>query len=121
MKKLLVLLALIIISCAKDDFYEPIYVDTIPETLQIEDLVGIKLESNFATSEIRMNVKLNTEGDYFIKVIDISNKVIAKEKVNGELGDNLFKVYTSTLPKSSYRLELFNGNKKVGATNINLR
>lgn len=93
----------------------------IPEALEIDDLVGIKLESNFATEVINMNVKLDSEGEFFIKVLDISNRVVSKEKVSGEIGDNIFRVYTKTLPKSSYRLELFRGNKKVGATNINLR
>jgi len=109
------------LACSPDEIYEPISMDVIPEELKIEGLVGIKLESNFATDVINMNVKLDTEGEYFIKVLDISNKIVSKEQVNGKLGDNLFRVYTKTLPKSSYRLELFSGDKKVGATNINLR
>jgi len=107
--------------CSPDELYEPVYMEEIPEALEIDELVGIKLESNFATEVINMNVKLDSEGEFFIKVLDISNRVVSKEKVSGELGDNLFRVYTKTLPKSSYRLELFRGNKKVGATNINLR
>ena len=109
------------LACSTDEIYEPIYLEVIPIELEIIEPVGIKLESNFATSEIRMNVKLNTEGEYFIKVLDISNRIVSKEKVNGELGDNLFRVYTSTLPTSSYRIELFEGNDRVGTTSINLR
>lgn len=120
MKKLLLLLTLIVLGCAKDDIYEPIALDVLPNQLEIVEPVGIKLESNFASKEIRMNVKLNTEGNYYIKVLDITNRVISKEKVNGSLGDNIFKVYTTTLPKSSYRLELYLENKKVGVTSINL-
>jgi hypothetical protein len=67
-----------------------------------------------------MNVKLNSSGNYYIKVLDISGKVVAKELVNGRIGDNIFTVYTSTLPKSSYRLELFHEAEKVGTTLINL-
>jgi len=109
------------LACSPDEFYEPMYMEEIPEALEIDALVGIKLESNFATEVINMNVKLDSEGEFYIKVLDISNRVVSKEKVSGELGDNLFRVYTKTLPKSSYRLELFRGTKKVGATNINLR
>ena len=109
------------LACSTEEIYEPIYLEVTPIELEITEPVGIKLESNFATSEIRMNVKLDTEGEYFIKVLDISNRIVSKEKVNGELGDNLFRVYTSTLPKSSYRLELFKDQTKVGTSNINLR
>lgn len=93
----------------------------VPEALVIQEEVGIKLESNFATSSAKMNVKLNSSGNYYIKVLDINGKVVAKELVNGKIGDNIFTVYTSTLPKSSYRLELFYETKKVGTTSINLQ
>ena len=109
------------LACSTDEIYEPIYMEEIPQELKIDALVGIKLESNFATDVINMNVKLDTEGEYFIKVLDISNRIVSKEKVSGKLGDNLFRVYTSTLPKSSYRLELYRDQTKVGTTNINLR
>ena len=92
----------------------------VPEALVIQEEVGIKLDSNFATTEIRMNVKLNSSGNYYIKVLNITGKVVAKELVNGRIGDNIFTVYTSTLPKSSYKLELFHEDVKVGATTINL-
>jgi len=108
------------LACSQEDFYETVNFTITPENLQIIDPVGIKLESPFAKESIKMNVKLNQEGNYYIKVIDISNKVVSKEKVNGKLGDNIFKVYTSTLPKSSYRIELFYESNKVGATSINL-
>jgi len=109
------------LACSTDEIYEPIYMEEIPQELKIDALVGIKLESNFATDVINMNVKLDTEGEYFITVLDISNRIVSKEKVSGELGDNLFRVYTSTLPKSSYRLELYRDQTKIGTTNINLR
>lgn len=115
------ILFLLFLACSPDEIYEPIYMEEVPQELKIDALVGIKLESNFATDVINMNVKLDTEGEYFIKVLDISNRIVSKEKVSGKLGDNLFRVYTSTLPKSSYRLELYRDQTKVGVTNINLR
>ena len=116
-----IVLFTLFLACSTDEIYEPIYMEEIPQELIINDLVGIKLESNFATDVINMNVKLDTKGEYFIKVLDISNRIVSKEKVSGKLGDNLFRVYTSTFPKSSYRLELYRDQTKVGATNINLR
>lgn len=122
MKKLLTLLSLIILtSCAKDYEFEVVNVDLeVPETLLIDKEVGIKLESRFVDNEALMNVKINAEGIFTIKVIDINNEVVSKEVVRGEVGDNLFKIYTNTLPISSYRIELFCDDLKVGAEVVNL-
>jgi len=108
------------LACSPDYDFEIEPYTFVPEALVIKEEVGIKLDSNFATTEVRMNVKLNSLGNYYIKVLNITGKVVAKELVNGRIGDNIFTVYTSTLPKSSYRLELFHEDDKVGATTINL-
>ena len=69
MKKLLLLLSLfLLVGCMKDDFIEPINLVEIPESLVIEDLQGLKLESTIVSSEVRMNVKLPYTGDYRIKI-----------------------------------------------------
>lgn len=108
------------LACSPDYDFEIEPYTFVPKALVIKEDVGIKLDSNFATTSIRMNVKLNNSGNYYIKILDITGKVIAKELVNGKIGDNIFTVYTSTLPKSSYRLELFHEAEKVGTTSINL-
>ena len=120
MKKLIIILALVIASCAKDEIYTTVDFQEVPENLVIVEAVGIKLSSNFANKSVDMNVKLNTDGNYFIKIKDNYGKVIAKEKVSGKIGDNIFKVYTSTLPKSSYRIELYLEDSKIGVTQINI-
>lgn len=109
------------LACSPDYDFEIEPFTYVPETLVIKEDVGIKLDSNFATTEIRMNVKLNSSGNYYITVLNISGKVVAKELVNGKIGDNIFTVYTSTLPKSSYRLELLHEENKVGTSLINLQ
>ena len=116
------LLLVLMNQCTADsiEVVEYEYQGLFPEKLKITELVGIKLESNFATTEVNMNVKLNTTGKYYIKVLTNSGKVVSKEQVKGELGDNLFTVYTATLPKSSYRIELYLEDEKVGTTSINL-
>ena len=114
------LLFSLFLACSPDYDFEIEPYTFVPEALVIKEEVGIKLDSNFTTSEIRMNIKLNSSGNYYIKVLDITGKVVAKELVNGRIGDNIFTVYTSTLPKSSYRLELFHEAEKVGTTQINL-
>jgi len=120
MKKYLTLIGLILLtSCAKDLEFEYVSVE-VPESLLIEKEVGIKLESRFINEEVLMNVKINAGGLFTIKVVDIKGEVVSKEIVRGELGDNLFKIYTNTLPVSSYRLELFCDDEKVGTEVINL-
>lgn len=121
MKKLITLFSLLLlIGCAKDLEFDELYLEEIPENLVIEKEAGIKLESRFANSEVRMNVKINNAGVFTIKVIDIKNQIISKEIVKGVVGDNLFKVYINTLPLSSYRLELYCDDEKVGVEVINL-
>lgn len=120
MKKLLTLISLILLtSCAKEYEFEYVGVE-VPENLLINKEVGIKLESRFIEDVALMNVKINAAGIFTIKVVDIKGEVISKEIVRGEIGDNLFKVYTNTLPISSYRLELFCDDEKVGAEVVNL-
>lgn len=120
MKKLITLISLIMLtSCAEDLEFEYVSVE-VPDNLLIEKEVGIKLESRFIDDVALMNVKINAAGIYTIKVIDIRNEVVSKEVVRGEVGDNLFKVYTNTLPISSYRIELFCDDEKVGAEVVNL-
>lgn len=108
MKKLLILLSLIfIISCVKDEHE---YIDPfveVPEELQIADVVGIKLESTIVTNQVAMNVKLPEDGVYRIKIRHgMNNELISQERVNGTEGDNILKVYTSTLDKSGYMIQL---------------
>ena len=108
------------LACSPDYDFEIEPYTFVPEALVIKEDVGIKLDNNFTTTSAKMNVKLNNTGNYYIKVLDITGKVVAKELVNGKIGDNIFTVYTSTLPKSSYRIELYLEDDKVGTTSINL-
>ena len=117
--KRLIAIALLIMSCSKDEVYEQIDMIT-PDNLIMADLVGIKLESKFIQNEGLMNVKLDKDGDYTLRILDINNKVVANEKVKGIIGDNIFKIYTNTLPKSSYKLELMFEGDKVGYSQVNL-
>ena len=107
MKKLLTLLVLLTLtSCMKDDIMEPVFVSEVPEALLIDELVGIKLESVIVSSEVRMNVKLPNDGTYRVKIRDIDNSLISQEKLTAQEGDNILSVYTSSLDKSSFTLEL---------------
>ena len=106
-KTILVALAIITLSgCEKDDFY-PTPIDEIKPELQIQNTIGLKLESAFVTNEVAMNVKLETAQSVTIKIFDISNKVVSKETINAKASDNILKVYTSALPSSAYRIGVY--------------
>lgn len=120
MKKLLVvvLLAVGLSGCYKDDLIEPIF--EVKKELQIQNAVGLKLESAFVTNEVAMNVKLETAQSVTIKIFDISNRVVSKETVMVKAGDNLLKVYTSALPSSAYRIGLYDSKGiELGITDFN--
>ena len=115
MKKLLTItiLLLTLTGCMKDEIIEPIDLVEVPESLVIEDLQGLKLESTIVSSEVRMNVKLPYTGEYRIKIRDISNQLISQEKIDGNEGDNLLKVYVSSLDRDGYMIELTDNNHDV--------
>ena len=114
MKKLLTLLVLLTLtSCMKDDIMEPVFVSEVPDTLLMDELVGIKLENTIVSNEVRMNVKLPNDGTYRVKIRDIDNSLISQEKLTAQEGDNILSVYTSSLDKSSFTLELTDVNHNV--------
>ncbi len=120
MKKILsiVLLSTILTGCYKDDII-PVS-QLVSEDLKMTSSIGIKLQSAFVTSEVAMNVKIETAGSITIKIFDISNRVVSKETMNVIAGDNLLKVYTNALPSSAYRIGLFDSNnKQLGITDFN--
>jgi hypothetical protein len=114
MKKLVLLLTLfLLVGCMKDEIIEPINLVEVPESLQIEELQGLKLESTIVSNEVRMNVKLPYTGTYRIKIRDISKDLISQEKIQGQEGDNLLKVYVTSLSKDGYIIELTNDNHEL--------
>jgi hypothetical protein len=122
MKKVLILLSLVLLmGCMKDDdILSPIdNVVEVPESLTIDDLQGIKVESTIVTDEVKMNIKLPYTGTYRVKIRDISKELISQEKLEANEGDNILKVYVSSLENDGYTLELTNDNHEViGITSI---
>ena len=114
MKKLLTLITILfLVSCAKEQPYIEVVAIDVPEALQIKELIGIKTESVIVEEEVRMNVKLPYSGEYRIKIRDIGGTLISQEIILANMGNNLLKVYVSTLPASSYKLELADLDHKV--------
>jgi hypothetical protein len=114
MKKILSLLTILLfIGCAQDEpFIEEVSID-VPEILQIKEVQGLKVESVIVEEEVRINVKLPYSGQYRIKIRNIEGTMVSQEIITANMGDNLLKVYVSTLPASSYKLELTDVEHKV--------
>ena len=122
MKKVLIILSLVLLmGCMKDDdILSPIdNVVEVPESLTIDDLQGIKVESTIVTDEVKMNIKLPYTGTYRVKIRDISKQLISQEKLEANEGDNILKVYVSSLQNDGYTLELTDDNHDIiGITSI---
>ena len=121
MKKLgLILVTLIVfVGCTKmDEYPRP---DQITGTdLKIQSAVGIKLQSQFVTSEVAMNVKSDVAQTVTVKITDISNKVVSKSSMDVKAGDNILKVYTNAFPSSAYRIALYDAaGNQLGITDFN--
>ena len=107
MKKILLLtLSLLALSCSKDLDYEMVDFLFVPDNLKIEEPIGIRLSSNIVNNQVDVNVKLPSNGTYRIKILDLTFKTISQEKLTANEGDNLIKVYVSSLPESSFIVEL---------------
>jgi hypothetical protein len=121
MKKVLLVLfgMIILVGCRKSpiDIIEPVNPNA---ELKMSATAGIKLQSQFVTSEVAMNVKLETAGNVTVKILDIANRVVSKETMYANSGDNILKVYTTALPASAYRIALYDANgKMIGITDFN--
>jgi len=120
MKKIALILfvSTLFFGCTKEDILPNL--TEVKSDLKIANTVGIKLQSAFVTNEVAMNVKLENAGTVVIKIMDIGNRVVSKETVQVNSGDNILKVYTSALPSSAYRIGLYDSNNNMlGITDFN--
>ena len=107
MKKLLLfILSVLVLSCAKDLDYDVVEYTIVPEKLVIAEDAGLRLASNIVHGNVDINVKLPSAGTYRIRVLDLTNRIISQDKIQAPKGDNILKVYVSTLPDQSYTVEL---------------
>ncbi len=115
MKKVLLLLSVfLLVGCMDDDIISPIDdIVEVPESLQIEDVQGLKVESTIVSDEVRMNIKLPYTGTYRVKIRDISKNLVSQEKLDANEGDNILKVYVSSSENNGYTLELTDDNHDI--------
>ena len=113
MKRILIVVGLIsatLVSCQNEESFVPAV--QVSEELKITQSNGIKLQTPFVTTEVAMNVKIDKPQTVTVKIFDISNRVVSKEQLDVKAGDNLLKVYTTTLPSSAYRIALYDATAK---------
>lgn len=97
---------LMVMSCTKDTFEIEEQSSFVPKALQIVEPVGLKLESTFVTDKVSINVKLPQDGVYRLKIKNIEGKLVSQEKLTAVKGDNLLSIYTNSLEKTSYSIDL---------------
>ena len=121
MKKLGLILVSIVLFAWCTKFDEPFPRPEITGTdLKIASAVGIKLQSQFVTSEVAMNVKIDVAQTVTVKIMDISNRVVSKSAMDVKAGDNILKVYTNAFPSSAYRIALYDAaGNLLGITDFN--
>lgn len=114
MKKRIIAIMLVLAAAACTQ--DPEYID-IPKqtnnTLVINEVQGLKLESYVVTNQVKINSKLPVAGTYKIKIYDFNREIVSQEKIEGKEGDNILTIYVSSLPVSSYSVELQTADNKV--------
>ena len=107
MKKLLFIL-LLLSACKK--------VEVLPPTVQ--DIFSVSESTLSNGSDIYFDLK--AAGVYTLTMVDKStNQVITRERINGKLGQNKLKIYTSSLPvKYLYLILEDNTRTQIGKTSI---
>ena len=107
MKKYLVLILLILLSCQKDE----IIVEPTPQYTFIFEAENIVHDNQDIYFEATTN-----EPHQLIILQD--NSVITKELFNTEIGLNKRKIFTKTLNKGKYKLVLLKGFEEINSTFI---
>jgi len=111
MNKSLFLVMLLVLVCGCSDlFNKP---DTNKKKPILPTSVSMKLETPFVKDDVKLTISVETDGDYSIKILDISNKVVSKENTELTIGDNELTMYTNVLPSSAYRVGVYDQNDKL--------
>jgi plastocyanin len=108
MKKLLVFLFLVLISCEKEE----IIIDTTPT-------YNMVFESNYQSIKDGQDISFITVStDDHQLTIHLDNSVVTKEKFTPTLGLNTRKIFTKSLNSGEYKLVLQTGTQILNETLI---
>jgi hypothetical protein len=110
MKKLLFIL-LLLSACKK--------IDVQPQPPMVQDIFSVAESTVSNGGEIIFDLK--TAGIYTLTMIDVNQQVITRERINGKVGQNKLKIYTSSLPVKYLYLVLEDQSKtEIGKTAIKI-
>jgi hypothetical protein len=110
MKKLLFIL-LLLAACKK--------IDVQPQPPLVQDIFSVAESTVSNGDEILFDLK--SAGVYTLTMIDINQQVITRERINGKVGQNKLKIYTSSLPVKYLYLVLEDQSKtEIGRTTIKI-
>ena len=102
MKKIILISLILLVGCKKVDIPTPI--------APVEKIFNVG-ESNVINGQ-SIYFELPSAGTYMITLIDVTtSQVISRERFNGQLGENVKKIYTNSLPKGYLYLVLEDVNK----------
>lgn len=120
MRKIIISLLLLgtALSCNQDTFEITEPISMIPESLEMLEPVGVKLQNIFVSDQVYINVKLPQDGTYRLKIRGIDGTLLSQEMLTAKEGNNLLSAYTSTLEKSSYTIELSDVNHNTLGTEV---
>lgn len=120
MKKVLytVGIILMLVGCSHDTFELVDPIQMVPESMEMIEVRGIKLETVFVSDKVSVNVKLDKGAQVRLKIRDISGKLVSQEKLTAKEGNNLLSIYTNSLEKSSYTVQLTTDEGKVLGSDI---
>jgi hypothetical protein len=110
MKKLLFIL-LLLSACKK--------IDVQPQPPTVQDIFSVTESTVSNGGEIIFDLK--AAGVYTLTMIDVNQQVITRERINGKVGQNKLKIYTSSLPVKYLYLVLEDQSKtQIGKTAIKI-
>ena len=112
MKKYLVFILLILVSCEKD-LIEPIIDPTTNLIFDVEQSLVIDGQ------EISFEIITNEQHQLIITTQEGS--VITKEKFQPQIGINTRKIYTNSIPSGTYNLILVNDLEELNKTTIEIK
>ena len=110
MKKLLFIL-LLLSACKK--------VDVQPIPPPVQDIFSVAESTVSNGGEIIFDLKV--AGVYTLTMIDVNQQVLTRERINGKVGQNKLKIYTSSLSVKYLYLVLEDQSKtEIGRTTIKI-
>ena len=110
MKKLLIIL-LLLSSCRK--------VEVQPKPPIIQDIFSVTESTVSNGGDIYFDLK--AAGTYTLTMLDETQNVITRERINGKIGQNKLKIYTSSLPVKYLYLVLEDQSRtQIGKTAIKI-